>query len=172
MSSTMSITSSSTSAAPTPIERGVQAFIDSLVGSVNSFHQSPITPIVQALVGTGAGAIAAGVFTAIAPWGGALYGITNFATNYAITWIADKFTCEDNTLVKVAKWALPTIAGIGAGVGAVALAGFTLTPGTVVGLVAGSIVVGLGGAVVVGGAVITVAGAYAIHNGIQAYHRA
>jgi hypothetical protein len=156
----------------TPVGQGLEAFKQTFSKISKFILESPIQMVAAPLIGIGSSALAAGLFTAVAPWGGAIYGVTNLATTHAVSWLVSKLGCQDNALIKTIQYALPTIAGIGAGCGAIALAGFTLTPGTVIALVAGSFVFTCAGALALGVGVVAAAGAVAVYDGFQAYKNA
>lgn len=148
------------------MDRAFQAFADKAL----SVLKSPLTSIAAACINAGGGAIAATLFTSITPIGGALYGLTDAATGFALDWLGDKLGnssgWQDSTLFKVAHFILPKILGIGAGIGAVALTGVALTPGTVVALVAGTAAFGTLLALPVAGVVLGIAA----YEGYQAYN--
>lgn len=126
-------------ASNTPIEQTPALdFIATQARRVSALLSS--NPLIAAglstLTGTGLGALAAGLLTAVSPMGGALYGltaaITGTTTTFAIDWISEKMGgSPNNTILKATLTALPLITGIGAGFASLILAGFTLTPGTV-----------------------------------------
>lgn len=108
----------------------------------NCMDLVPKSVLVPLLI-TGAGALSAGLFTTISPLGGAIYGLGNWVgergVTSAVSWICDKLDCDpDSTVAKVAKSAIFTIAGIGAGLAVIFAAGFSVTLGSAISLVAGT----------------------------------
>jgi hypothetical protein len=94
-----------------------------------------------ALMG-GSSAIAAGIFTAVSPLGGAIFGVSQFFSSRLIHWVCDKINCcPDDIIFKVAQFGLSTIGGIGAAVLITAAIGFPMT--MVTGLVLAATSVGV-----------------------------
>jgi hypothetical protein len=128
------------------------------VQKVIDFLTSPLAIAGCTTLGAaGGGALAAGLFTAVNPLGGALFGFTLGATHFATTYAADAISNHfgsdpDNMVSRIVKATAPVIAASAA----VFIAGFTLTElgfavialGTLGGGILG---VGLGFAVLVGG---------------------
>lgn len=130
------------------VKKGLEAFGEGFK-KVFDFTQS-FSLIEGGLVRSGAGALAAVAFTAVAPWAGAAYGLTYTLASRLVNRIDEKFEWPDNALMSVIKYALPKIAGIGAGLAAVALAGFALSSGTVAALVGGTILFSVVGFAAIG----------------------
>lgn len=150
-----------------PSQTGSQSFLDRFKNAgdyaadqIKSYREQVPFRAITALGMVGSSALAAGLFTGISPLGGAIYGLgyvaAGTAGDYAMSWICDKLNCDPDSMVaQVAKYALPMIAGIGAGLAAVFAAGFPVTLGSAAGLAAGSVAILISGAI---GAAIAVAG--------------
>ena len=98
-------------------------------------------------VGFGAGlsALAAGLFTAVSPLGGAIFGIGSLVGHKSVAWLCDKVGCEKESLVgKTLNKALPIIASIGAGCAALSAAGYAWTPGAVAAIYLGGYAISIG----------------------------
>ncbi len=75
-----------------------------------------------------AGAVAAAVFTPIAPVGGAIFGASYFLSNRLISWICHSIDCcPESLMAKVATFALSTIGGIAAAMAITAAFGIHMT---------------------------------------------
>jgi hypothetical protein len=73
-------------------------------------------------------AIAAGIFTAVSPLGGAVFGVSFFLSNRLVHWICDKVgCCPDHIIFKVGRFALSLIGGISAAVLVTTVVGFPMT---------------------------------------------
>lgn len=129
---------------------------------------SPVIVHSISLLNIGASAATAGLFTAISPLGGAIFAVSESVTRRAVSWICDKVNCcPDSLIAKVARFVLPTIAGIGAGYAVLSVGGFPVTITSAVGIYVGGIL--LSSAVMVAG-VLTVAPfviAYVVYDTIN-----
>ena len=76
----------------------------------------------------GSNAIAAALFTSMSPLGGAIFGVSSFLSERLIHWICAKTTCSpEDTIFKIAQFALSVIGGIASGVAITTAIGFPMT---------------------------------------------
>jgi len=112
---------------------------ESIQNMIDFFSSAPVSLVAGALFGAGSSALAAGLFTAVSPLGGAIFGATRFVGSRVVGWICDKVNCApDSKVAAVAKGVLSVIGGIGAGCAALSLAGHTWTAGSIAGIYLGS----------------------------------
>ena len=104
-------------------------------------NHSSIMDVSKRLVYVGTVAALAGLFTSIGPLGGAIFAVSAQVTGRAV-WLCSKGKCCPNS--EIAKFAIRTLACIGAGYAVLTLAGFPVTITSAVVLHVGSIFLGAG----------------------------
>lgn len=100
-----------------------------LQNQLNNYNNYSLTNLAfgTALL-SGAGAVAAAIFTPIAPVGGAIFGGSYFLSSRLISFICDKANCcPDNPVAKVATFVLSLIGGIAAAAAITTAIGFPMT---------------------------------------------
>lgn len=167
----MAVTTNPVTSTSNIFQPAVQDVVDKFKCVGDFFNSRPVAFTAGALFNAGTGALI-GLFTAVSPLGGAIYGLGNFGTSYVVTWISDKFNCcPDSLIAQVARAVLPMIAGISAGLALVHVAGFSLTTVSAAALIVGSIAIPIAATIVVmTGAATAALGmfAYKAYNIIQA----
>ena len=97
----------------------------------NSPDYNPYAPGRMALLGgiwAATGALAAGLFTAISPIGGAIFGIGSLGGNYLVHWLCEKTNVpQESTLSKVIACVMKVLGGIFIGGLVASILGFPIS---------------------------------------------
>ena len=110
--------------------------------------------VFKALAATATGAAAGAFIPAVGPVGGAVFGLSGMVTGQLMGWVSDKIDCCPNNLaVRVAKFALTTLASVAAAAAITTMVGFPITITAGLALTGAMIGVSVAAALVFGGCV-------------------
>ena len=138
----MSITTISTTT--TTAAATTQTNVEEAIRKAQEALSNPALRISGILIFAGTTAISAALFTPIGAMGGAIYGLSYFATNHSVAWICEKLNyCPDNIIFKITQFVLPMLAGFGAGIASLSLLSYPITVTSALMITAGGFAVAM-----------------------------